>query len=78
MTQPVSQPQAQQALFAGTGLTVFNQVAQTLTELSDLQLTVGEQLLSQSRGQTLYIYVLTTIQIGLVVIVSLGLFWNHV
>ena len=77
MTKLSNQPQAQQILFAGTGHTAFGQVAQTLSELSALQLTVGEQLLNQSRGQTNYIYVLTTIQIGLVLIVAFSLFWNR-
>lgn len=76
-TKLVDKPQAQQVLFAGTGHTAFGQVAQTLTDLSTLQLTVGEQLLDQSRGQTIYIYVLTTVQIGLVVIVGLSLFWQR-
>lgn len=76
-TKLVDQPQAQQVLFAGTGHTAFGQVAATLTELSTLQLTVAEQLLNQSRGQTNYIYVLTTIQIGLVLIVALSLFWRR-
>jgi len=77
-TKLVDQPQAQQVLFAGAGHTAFGQVAQTLTELSALQLTVGEQLLNESRGQTNYIYVLTTIQIGLVLVVGLSLFWHRV
>lgn len=76
-TEAVDQPQAQQVLFAGTGRTAFGQVAQTLTDLSNLQLTVGEQLLNQSRGQTNYIYVLTTLQIGLVLVVGLSLFWHR-
>jgi hypothetical protein len=76
-TKLVDQPEAQQVLFAGTGHTAFGQVAQTLTDLSTLQLTVGEQLLNQSRGQTNYIYVLTTIQIGLVLVVGLSLFWHR-
>ena len=75
--QLVNQPEAQQVLFAGTGHTAFGQVAQTLTELSTLQLMVGEQLVNQSRGQTNYIYVLTTIQIGLVLIVGISLFWHR-
>lgn len=76
-TKLVDQLQAQQVLFIGTGYTTFGQVAQTLIELSNLQLRVGEQLLNQSRGQTNYIYVLTTIQIGLVMVVGLGLFWHY-
>jgi hypothetical protein len=75
-TKSGDQPQAPQMLFAGSGHTAFGQVAQTLTELSTLQLTVGEQLLNQSRGQTNYIYVLTTIQIGLVIIVAFSMFWH--
>jgi hypothetical protein len=76
-TKLVDQPQARQELFAGTGHTAFGQVAHTLTDLSTLQLTVGEQLLDQSRGQTNYIYVLTTLQIGLVLVVGLSLFWHR-
>jgi hypothetical protein len=76
-TELADQPQAQQALYAGTGHTAFGQVAKTLTELSTLQLTVGEQLLDESRGQTNYIYVLTTVQIGLVLVVGLSLFWHR-
>ena len=73
----IDQPQAQQVLFAGSGHTTFGQVAETLTKLSTVQLTVGEQLLNQSRGQTNYIYVLTTIQIGLVLVVAASLFWHR-
>jgi hypothetical protein len=76
-TKLVNQTQAQQTLFAGSGYTAFGQVDQTLGELSTLQLTVGEQLLNQSRGRTNYIYVLTTVQIGLVVIVGFSLFWHR-
>ncbi|MEZ0485368.1 MCP four helix bundle domain-containing protein [Fibrella aquatica] len=70
-------PKAQQVLFAGNGYTTFNQVAQTLTELSAVQLTVGEELLNESRGQTKYIYVLTALQIALVFIVGFSLFWHR-
>ncbi|MDJ1502309.1 MCP four helix bundle domain-containing protein [Xanthocytophaga agilis] len=73
----VNQPKEQQALFVGTAHTAFGQVAQTLTELSSLQLTVGERLLNQSRGQANYMYVLTALQIGLVLIVGLNLFWQR-
>jgi hypothetical protein len=76
-TKLVDQPQAQQVLFAGTGRTAFAQVAQTLTDLSTLQVTVGEQLLNESRGQTNYIYVLTTLQIGLVLVIGLSLIWHR-
>lgn len=70
-------PAAQQALFAGSGSTAFNQIAQALDELATLQLTVGEALLNESRGQTKYIYVLTAVQIGLVLVVGLSLFWHR-
>ncbi|CCH52592.1 hypothetical protein BN8_01604 [Fibrisoma limi BUZ 3] len=70
-------PRAQQIFFVGTGYTAFGQVAQTLAELSTLQLTVGEELVSESRGQSNYIYVLTAIQIGLVLTVGLSLFWHR-
>ncbi|MDJ1470135.1 MCP four helix bundle domain-containing protein [Cytophagaceae bacterium DM2B3-1] len=73
----VDQPQEQQTLFAGTAYTTFGQVAQTLTELSSLQLTVGERLLNQSRGQANYMYVLTALQIGLVLIIGFSLFWQR-
>jgi hypothetical protein len=49
--------QGQQVLSAGTGHTAFGQVAQTLSGLSALQLTVGEQLLNQSgAGLTISMY----------------------
>ncbi len=70
-------PQAQRVLFAGTGSTAFVQVAQTLDELASLQLTVGEELLKESRSQTNYIYVLTGLQIGLVLMIGLSLFWHR-
>ncbi|MDJ1481320.1 MCP four helix bundle domain-containing protein [Cytophagaceae bacterium YF14B1] len=73
----VSQPKEQQTLFAGTAYTTFGQVAQTLAELSSLQLTVGERLLNQSRGQANYMYVLTALQIGLVLIIGFSLFWQR-
>ncbi len=69
-------PQAQQILFVGTGNTAFSQVIQTLTDLSALQVKVGQELLNQSNGQSNYIYVLTALQIGLVLLISLALFWK--
>ena len=68
---------SQRALFASTGSTSFGQVAQTLDELSALQLRVGEELLGESRGRTNYIYVLTALQIGLSVVISVSLFWHR-
>lgn len=76
-TNLVDLPAARQALFAGNGSTAFGQVAQTLDELATLQLTVGEELLDESRGQTNYIYVLTALQIGLVLMIGLSLFWQR-
>ncbi|MGA0555090.1 MCP four helix bundle domain-containing protein [Larkinella sp. VNQ87] len=70
-------PKAQQVFFVGDGYRAFSQIAQTLAELSALQLTVGEELLSQSRGQSNYIYVLTALQIGLVLLIALSLFWHR-
>ncbi|MBC3788435.1 MCP four helix bundle domain-containing protein [Spirosoma utsteinense] len=70
-------PTAQQALFAGGSSTAFGQVAHTLNDLVSLQLTVGEELLGESRGQTDYIYVLTALQIGLVLMIGLSLFWHR-
>ncbi|GAB4039343.1 MCP four helix bundle domain-containing protein [Spirosoma gilvum] len=77
ITNLIDRPKAQQALFAGRGSMAFGQVAQTLDELAALQLTVGEQLLGESRGQTNYIYVLTALQIGLILIIGLSLFWHR-
>lgn len=70
-------PKARQTLFTGTGNTTFSEVTQTLAELSTIQLTVGEELVGQSRGETNYIYVLTALQIGLVLFVGLSLFWHR-
>lgn len=68
---------AKQILFTGTGNTSFSELAQSLTELATLQLSVGAELIDQSRGQTNYIYVLTALQIGLVLLVGLSLFWHR-
>ncbi|GAB3544714.1 MCP four helix bundle domain-containing protein [Spirosoma fluminis] len=70
-------PKARQAFVAGTGSTAFNQVAQTLADLSALQLSVGEDLISESRGNANYIYVVTAVQIGLVLIIGVSFFWNR-
>jgi hypothetical protein len=77
MTNLVDVPAARQELFAGSGSTAFGQIAQTLDQLAALQLTVGEELLDESRGQTNYIYVLTALQIGLVLMIGLSLFWHR-
>ncbi|QKZ15263.1 MCP four helix bundle domain-containing protein [Spirosoma sp. KUDC1026] len=74
-THLLDQQTAQKALFAGSGSTAFGQVAQTLDELANLQVQVGEELLAESRGETNYIYVLTALQIGLVLLIGLSLFW---
>ncbi|RYC66612.1 MCP four helix bundle domain-containing protein [Spirosoma sordidisoli] len=76
-TNPVDLPAARQALFAGSGSTAFGHLAQTLDELASLQLSVGEELLDESRGETNYIYVLTAVQIGLVLLIGLSLFWHR-
>ncbi|WP_077920550.1 MCP four helix bundle domain-containing protein [Spirosoma sp. 209] len=76
-TNPVDLPAARQALFAGSGSTAFGHIAQTLDELASLQLSVGEELLDESRGETNYIYVLTAVQIGLVLLIGLSLFWHR-
>ncbi|MGV3557518.1 MCP four helix bundle domain-containing protein [Larkinella arboricola] len=68
---------AQEILFVGAGATAFNQLAQTLAELSALQLRVGEELLNESSGQTNYLYVLTALQIGLVLVIGVCLFWHR-
>lgn len=62
-------------LFAGSSNAAFRQVVQTLEALSTLQLSVGEDLLIGSREQTLYSYVLTALQIGLLLLIGLSLFW---
>ncbi|CAN5325387.1 hypothetical protein BH09BAC4_BH09BAC4_23560 [soil metagenome] len=76
-TNLVDLPAARQALFVSSGRTAFGQVAQTLDELAALQLTVGEELLDESSGQTNYIYVLTALQIGLVLLIGLSLYWHR-
>lgn len=77
ITNRVDSSNGQQILFAGSGSTTFGQIARTLDQLSALQLTVGEELLGESRGQTNSIYVLTAIQIGLVLMIALSLFWHR-
>ncbi|MBN8820679.1 MULTISPECIES: MCP four helix bundle domain-containing protein [unclassified Spirosoma] len=76
-TNLVDLPASRKALFAGSGSTAFGQVAQTLDELASLQLSVGEELLGESRAQTNYIYVLTALQIGLVLMIGLSLVWHR-
>jgi len=73
----LNQATAQQALFVDSSSTAFDQVAQRLDELASLQLTVGEELLGESRGETNYIYVLTALQIGLVLLIGISLFWHR-
>ncbi|MCC5613155.1 MCP four helix bundle domain-containing protein [Nostoc sp. CHAB 5834] len=77
MTRLVDVPQAQQALFVGGSSKAFGQVTQMLDELTSLQLTVGEDLVDESTGETNYIYVLTALQIGLVLMIVLSLFWHR-
>lgn len=67
----------QQIKIARTASTAFGQTVQTLNELATLQLTVGEELLEESRGQTNDIYILTALQIGLVLFVGLSLYWHR-
>jgi len=76
-TTLVDQPAAQQALFAGNGHAAFGQVVQLLDELATLQLSIGEELITELKSRTNYIYVLTGIQIGLVLVVGLSLFWHR-
>jgi len=76
-TNRTDSSKGQQALFAGSGTTAFGQIVQTIDELSALQLSVGEELLGESRGQTNSIYVLTAIQIGLVLMIALSLLWHR-
>ncbi|SOD79561.1 MCP four helix bundle domain-containing protein [Spirosoma fluviale] len=67
----------QQLQIARRASTAFGQTVQTLNELASLQLTVGEELLEESRGQTNDIYILTALQIGLVLFVGLSLYWHR-
>lgn len=76
-TKSAASPNTQLALFTSTGNTAFSQVIQILDELSGLQLTVGEKLLGKSSGQTNYIYVMTALQIGLVLMIGLSMFWHR-
>jgi hypothetical protein len=70
-------PKAKQVQLVASASTAFSQIIPTLNELSSLQLSVGQELLEESRGQTNYIYVLTALQIGLVLFVGLSLFWHR-
>lgn len=76
-TSMTDQPTAQQTLFAGSGTTAFSQVAQTLDQLTSLQLTIGEELMGNSTGETNYIHILTALQIGLVLMIGLSLYWHR-
>jgi hypothetical protein len=76
-TNRLNSSDSQQALLAATGNKAFGLVAQTLDELSALQLTIGEDLLSGSRQETNYSYVLTALQIGLVLMIGLSLVWHR-
>ncbi|MBO0936405.1 MCP four helix bundle domain-containing protein [Fibrella sp. HMF5335] len=77
-TNLINQPAAQQAMFAGSGSTTFSQLAETLDELAAIQLSVGEELSEESRGEVKYIYVLSAIQIGLVLMIGLSLLWHRI
>ncbi|MFD1141108.1 MCP four helix bundle domain-containing protein [Larkinella insperata] len=68
---------AKEILLIDANETAFGQLAQTLAELSALQLRVGKELLNESSGQTNYLYVLTAIQIGLVLVIGVSLFWHR-
>ncbi|ADB38954.1 hypothetical protein Slin_2942 [Spirosoma linguale DSM 74] len=72
-----SLPKDRQVKLTRTASTAFSQIIQTLNELSTLQLTVGEELLERSRGQTNDVYILTALQIGLVLFVGLSLYWHR-
>ena len=76
-TNQPNQPGTQRTRLIGTSSASFGQVTQMLDELSALQLTVGKELLSESRGQANYIYVLTALQIGLVLLIGVSLFWHR-
>ncbi|AQG80680.1 MCP four helix bundle domain-containing protein [Spirosoma montaniterrae] len=66
--------QAQKMLFTGSGNTAFGQAATKLDELSALQLTVGEELLSESRSNVDHIYVFSALQIGLTLLIGIIVF----
>ncbi|GAB3017098.1 MCP four helix bundle domain-containing protein [Spirosoma pulveris] len=76
-TQFTSLPKDRQLQITRTASMAFGQTVQTLNELAALQLTVGQELLEESRGKTNDIYILTALQIGLVLFVGLSLFWHR-
>lgn len=67
----------QQEQFTGASRMAFSQVVTMLDELSALQLVVGEGLLGQSRDQTNSIYVITALQLGLVIMIGASVFWHR-
>jgi hypothetical protein len=77
MTTQTKATSSQPVILTSTGNTAFWQIAQTLEKLSTLQLNVGEELVSGSRGKTNYSYVLTALQTGLVLMIVLSLFWHR-
>ncbi len=73
-----NRPQAQQMLFTGSGNAAFGQAATKLDELSALQLSVGEELLSESRSNVDHIYVFTALQIGLTLLIGIIVFRRRI
>ncbi|GAB2535002.1 MCP four helix bundle domain-containing protein [Spirosoma aerophilum] len=70
-------PKEKQVQLAASASAAFAEIIKTLNELSSLQLTVGQELLEESRRQTNDVFVLTALQIGLVLFVGLSLFWHR-
>lgn len=77
LTSPAGTGNRRQEQFTGASRMAFSQVVTVLDELSALQLAVGKGLVGQSRGQTNSIYVITALQIGLVVMIGVSMFWNR-
>lgn len=68
---------AQGLLFADTGPAVFAQATTQLHALTKLQVSVGDELLTESKEEISHVYVLTALQIGLLVLIAFAVFWRN-
>lgn len=63
---------AGQLLLTPANRNAFGQMNRTLDQLTTLQLTVGDELLTESNDQTNYIFVLTALQIGMIFLLGIA------
>jgi len=62
---------AGQLLLTPSNRNAFGQMNRTLDQLTTLQLTVGDELLTESNDQTNHIFVLTALQIGMILLICI-------